>query len=65
MHGAMERVLKRLAARHNYPDTDGAFRMEPLEVLQVSVIKRVFVVPLDLHCDRPNAVIAFDMVDLM
>jgi len=44
-------VLQGLATRHDHPDADSAFSMQPFEVLQVAVEKWVFVVPLDFKGD--------------
>lgn len=57
-------LLQGGTARHYNAYADHAFSMKPLEVLEISVKKRVFVVPLDFERDGPS-LRSTHMVNLM
>jgi hypothetical protein len=63
-HGVPQGILQGRAARDEHPQTDGAFCMQPLEVLQVPVEKGILVVPLDFAGDD-TGVKALDVIHLV
>ena len=57
-------LLQGLPARHDDPDADRTFVVEPLKVLQIAIKERVLVVPFDFQSD--GAVVGSShMIDFM
>lgn len=62
--GSPKRFLKRCASGHNDSYRNRSLGMQPFEVLQVSIKKRVFVVPFDFE-NQGAVLIRLDVIDFM
>lgn len=39
--------------------------MQSLEIFKIAIIKRVFIIPLDLNCQGAYLIVALNMIHLM
>jgi len=60
----LEVFLQGFAPSNNHAHADDAFNMQPMEIFQVAIIKRILIVPLDFQSNSPLAAFP-NMIDFM
>jgi hypothetical protein len=54
-----------IAARDDDADGNGAVRVQPLEIFEIAIVKRIFVVPFDFERDARAVGECADMIDFV